>query len=273
MYLYNNVLEKRRKLASTTIGPASGPQISKKYGNIGQVFKEEKEFTVSLLCAISDLTPTDCLKMMEVSDGSGEWANAKLICIGTQLDLTTKISELHMVKDIMWRLVHNLHARYCYHLAECKKRGIIGEGYQLNLLVISPYKFTCNDQFFTGISYNITPANAPGLNFADLKLTLDYKFKNVWNDLQISFVKPGLAPTKLESFFMKTTGPKNLGAPTSPKILDEITAVCMQESITEADQHNKPPTASAAASSGSNGKDDNLAKNIAGIVSASKAIF
>ena len=85
--------------------------------------------------------PTYYLKIMKATDGNGEWVNAKLIFIGAELDLTKKINDLYMIKDAVWRVARNVHARYGYRLTECKQKGVIGAGYSLSLLVCSPY--TC----------------------------------------------------------------------------------------------------------------------------------
>ena len=42
MFLYNKVLEKRRKLNDHKPNDISGPKFSKRYSNVGQLLKEEK---------------------------------------------------------------------------------------------------------------------------------------------------------------------------------------------------------------------------------------
>jgi hypothetical protein len=246
-----------------TRGPEVDDPKFKKYGNFGTLFKEEKAFTISVLVSLSDLSPQDCLKMLEVPDEGAE-SNAKLVCAGTQLDLTTKCNDSHQIKDVVWKLLHKLHHRYHDRLDGCKGKGVMSSTCRLDLLAISPYSFKCDDQHFIDINYNGTAPNAPGFVFADLKLTVDYKIKHAWNDLQVSFIKPGLSPTKLESFWMKSTGPKAVPPPTKPSCLDEITAVCLQEYMHEQDTRKKDreKTASASsAASGSAGNDDSQVVN------------
>ena len=248
LHLYNKVLEKRRKIMS--LGPqVSGPQF-KKYGNWGTLLKEEKAFTISVLVSLSDLTPQDCLKALEVQDGGAE-PNAKLVCAGTQLDMTTKCTDGHMIKDVVWKLLHKLHHRYHDRLDGCTAKGVLTSTYRLNLLAISPYGITMDEQHFTGIELNGAAPNAPGFTFQELKLTTDYQFRQAWNDLQIAFIKPGLAPTKLETFWMKSTGPKSLPPPTKPSYLEEVTQVCLQEYMSE-QEHLKKQRVAASASSGAN---------------------
>ena len=82
--LYNSAGKKRRKL--TNAGPVVGGPKLKEYANFGTLLKGERAFSISLLVALSDLTPQDCLEMLEVPDGGTE-SNAKIICAGTQVDI------------------------------------------------------------------------------------------------------------------------------------------------------------------------------------------
>ena len=50
MFLYNKVLEQRRKLNSQAATEISGPRFANKYSNVGQLLKEEKRsFCISLI--------------------------------------------------------------------------------------------------------------------------------------------------------------------------------------------------------------------------------
>ena len=159
-----------------------------------------------------------------------------------------------MTKDVFWKLIHKLHNRYGERLKDAKNQGIIQSNFQLNLLAVSPYKLQADDQFFTSVSFNNILPNTPGLDFNALKITRDFQLKNVWNDLQVAFVKQGLSATKLESFFMKSTGPKLLPPPTKPAVLDDISAVCMQEYVREMDARGRVQNMSAGSGCGDGSK-------------------
>ena len=64
------------------------------------------------------------------------------------------------------------------------------------------------------MNYKGTPPNTPNVDFGFLGLTLDCALKDLHNDLEASLYKAPLKPTKLESFYMKTTGPKAISPPT-----------------------------------------------------------
>ena len=187
--------------------------------------------------------------MLEVPDDGAD-SNAKILCAGTQLEFSTKLGDIHMTKDVMWKLLHKLHNRYGQRLMRAKELGVINADFSLNLLAVSPYKLQADDQFFSHVSFNGLAPNAPGLDFGKLKLALDFQLKNVWNDLQVAFVKPGLAATKLESFFMKSAGPKLLPPPTKPAVLDDISAVCLQEYMVEMDSRAPAKSSASVTSDG-----------------------
>ena len=65
----------------------------------------------------------------------------------------------------------------------------------------SSYSLTFDGQHFTAINFNGIAPNAPGFVFENMKIIVDYTFKQAWSDMQTALIKPGLAPTKLETFF------------------------------------------------------------------------
>jgi hypothetical protein len=240
----------------------SGPRFAKKYSNVGQLLKDEKEFCISLICSLSDITAQDCVRLLDSTDDGAD-SNAKIICADTQLEFSTKLGDIHMTKDVFWKLIHKLHGRYGNRLTTAKKYGIIHPNFSLNLLAVSPYKLKADEQFFTDVNFNTIMPNTPGLDFAALKITRDFQLKNVWTDLQVAFVKQGLAATKLETFFMKSTGPKLLPPPTKPAVLDDISAVCLQEYMREMDARGRVANISSVSGSGGDGSRAVVAQEVA----------
>ena len=118
-------------------------------------------------------------------------------------------------------------------------------------MAISPYKFTYSETHYTGMHYNGCAPNTPGTDFAKLGLSLDYGLKDLHNDLEAQLCKPPLKATKLEAFFMKTTGPKSISPPTKGDLLESLTTLCLQEYTQEMQKRNQATTLVPGDASGS----------------------
>lgn len=235
--LYNKLQERKRK-SSDAVDGVGGLRFKKNYGAFGLLLKEEKEFNIHLVTALSDLTPQNCIELLKVD----EYAMAKCLTSETQINLSTKLSDALMTRDVFWRVMMKLSLRYDRRLQHAKTKGIVGHGNRVNILAISPYKFSYSETHYTGVTYKGCPPNTPGTDFAKLGLALDYGLKDLHTDLEAPLCKPPLKPTKLEAFFMKTTGPKSMGPPTKGDLLESLTVLCLQEYTQEMQKSNQATT-------------------------------
>ena len=115
--LYNKLQELKRK-SSDAVDGIGGLRFKKNYGTFGLLLKEEKEFSIQLVTALSDLTPQDCIELLKVD----EYAMAKCLATETQINLATKLSDPLMTKDVFWRVMMKLSLRYEKRLQHATKK-------------------------------------------------------------------------------------------------------------------------------------------------------
>ena len=145
----------------------------------------------------------------------------------------------------------------------------------MNYVGLSPYSFQ------TVEGEDGAPAKLQDLKFNGIDCTDQFseagfdstwRIKNPWSDTNAQFFKSCLAPTKLESYFLKGTGPKSRQSPGKGNLFESMTAMCREEYDNKvkkklaADQALEGP----AMASGSS-KDGDLAKKVKEIENKERA--
>ena len=86
---------------------------------------------------------------------------------------------------------------------------------------LSPYNIQVKGSFLKDLYFGVNPSLD---TFNKVNFGTEYEIKNIWSDMGAQLYKDGVAPTRLETFWGKMSGPKLKAAPGKGSYFELLTA-------------------------------------------------